>query len=303
MSFSLLQKLCDIPLVFIDVETTGATAEFGDRIIEVGIVRIEGCKRVAEYAQLVDPQRRISPGVCVLTGISQAMVTGQPTFQQILPQVLKLMRGAAVLGHNVRFDLSFLNKEFRRAGMEMEGAFENPPVFDTVRIARMRFGRGGNGLQRLAPRLGIQPVAAHRALADAQTTHLVFEKLIEPVGGWQICIADTIREQGGPIHLLPESRESLLPLALEEALDQSLPVMMEYIDAKQNRTNRVVRPLKIHRRNGEMILIAHCELRNGERTFKIARIVRLERVGAVAEGIIDAMLPGDLFNSPKTGAL
>jgi DNA polymerase III epsilon subunit family exonuclease len=302
MSFSLLQKLCDTPLVFIDVETTGATAEFGDRVIEVGIVRIEGCRRVAEYAQLIDPQRRISPGVSVLTGISQEMVTGQPTFQQILPRLLELMSGAAVLGHNVRFDLSFLHREFRRAGMDMEGAFNNPPVFDTVRIARRRFGRGGNGLQRLAPRLGITPVAAHRALADAQTTHLVFEKLIEPVGGWEICIADTIREQGGPIPLMPQSRESLLPLALEEALEQSLPVMMEYIDARQNRTNRVVRPLKIHRRNGEMVLIAHCELRNGERTFKIGRIVRLERVGAVAEGIIDAMSSSKLCNSPLPSA-
>jgi hypothetical protein len=164
----------------------------------------------------------------------------------------------------------------------MCAAFNDAQVFDTVRIARRRFGRGGNGLQRLAARLGIQPVVAHRALADAQTTHLVFEKLIEPVGGWQICLADAIRAQGEPMGLLPsEPRQNLLPLELEEALEMRLPVMMEYLDANKNRTNRVIRPLQIRRRNGEMILIAHCQLRNDQRTFKIDRIVRLTRMAEI----------------------
>jgi hypothetical protein len=146
-------------------------------------------------------------------------------------------------------------------------------------------------LQRLAPRLGIAPVAAHRALADAQTTHLVFEKLLEPIGGWQLCLADAMREQGGPMNVLPSSRESLLPLELEEALESGMPVMMEYLDARQTRTNRVIKPLQIRRRNDELILIAHCQLRNEQRTFKVDRIVRLARVGAVAEEIIQAKLP------------
>src|SRR5205823_5652497 len=71
--------------------------------------------------------------------------------------------------------------------------------------------------------------------------------------------------------------QSLLPLELEEALEMRLPVTMEYLDGRQNRTTRVIRPLQIRRRNGEMILIAHCELRNDQRTFKIERIVRLTR--------------------------
>src|SRR5436305_2038796 len=116
MPFSLLQKLREIPLVFLDVETTGASADWGDRVIEVGLVRVEKSERVAEYAQLIDPQRRISAGVSALTGITQAMVAGQPTFEQALPGMLELMRGTALVGHNVRFDLSFFHKEFRRAG-------------------------------------------------------------------------------------------------------------------------------------------------------------------------------------------
>jgi len=278
MAFSLIQTLCDTPLAFLDVETTGASADFGHKVIELGIVRIEHGQKVAEYAQLINPQRRISLGVTALTGISQQMVDGQPTFGEQLPAALALLQGAVVLGHNVRFDLSFLRKEFRRSGTEITEVLDNAPVLDTVRIARRRFGRGGNGLQALAPRLGVYPCVAHRALADAQTTALVFEKLMEPVGGWSMCLCDAIREQGGPMGLLPVNpRESLLPLELEEALEQRKPVTMEYLDARQNRTQRVIEPLHVRRRGGELIMIAHCQLRGEQRTFKLERIVQLTR--------------------------
>src|SRR3954468_1875039 len=281
MPFSLLQQLRDIPLAFLDVETTGASADFGHRVIELGIVRVEGGRSVAEYQQLIDPQRRVSPGVTALTGISQRMVDGQPTFADQLPRAMELLRGAAVLGHNVRFDLSFLRKEFRRTGQAITEALGEVPVLDTVRIARRRFGRGGNGLQQLAPRLGYQPGVAHRALADALTTAFVFERLMEPVGGWGACLCDALREQGGPMGLLPANpSESLLPLELEEALDHKRPVRMEYLDARNVRTHRVIRPMFVRRSGGELLLIAHCELRNDRRTFKLERIVQLTRVDA-----------------------
>src|SRR5687768_18567288 len=114
MPLSLIDKLRATPLTFVDVETTGASTDYGHRVIEIGIVRVEGGRSVAEYQQLVDPQRRIGAGVVALTGITQAMVTGQPLFSDILPPVIELMSGAVVIGHNVRFDLSFLTGEFRR---------------------------------------------------------------------------------------------------------------------------------------------------------------------------------------------
>ena len=279
MSFSLLQPLCEIPIAFVDTETTGASVDFGHRIIELGIVRIEGGIKVAEYQQLIDPGRRISPGVTALTGISQSMVAGQPSFAQQLPAALELLRGAIVIGHNVRFDLSFLGREFRRSGMEIVSALPDAHVLDTVRIARKRFGRSGNGLQRLAPRLGIYPAVAHRALADAQTTHLVFEKMMEPLMGWRTSLADAMAAQGGPMGLRPASpREPLFPLELEEALDMRKPVMVEYLDGQQQRTRRVIEPQTVRRFNGELILIAHCQLRAARRTFKLDRIVRLTRM-------------------------
>jgi DNA polymerase III epsilon subunit family exonuclease len=279
LSFSLIDKLCSIPLAFVDVETTGASTDYGDRVTEIGIVRIENCQRVVEFQQLVDPQRRIGPGIVALTGITNEMVAGQPLFSAILPRVTELLGGAVVIGHNVRFDLSFIAGEYRRCRMPIHEALGTVHVLDTVRIARRRFGRGGNGLQRLAPRLGIQPVAAHRALADAMTTSLVFERMMEPVGGWQMCLCDAIAQQGGPMGLLPASpRESLLPLELAEALEQRCTVLMEYLDAREQRTERIVEPLQIRRFKGALELVAHCHLRNERRNFKIERIVQLKRI-------------------------
>lgn len=281
MPFSLVQPLRQTPIAVVDVETTGASASFGDRVIEVGVVRIESGRTVREYSQLIDPRRSIGAGVVALTGITPEMVAGQPTFAQQLPLLLEIIRDAVIVGHNVRFDLSFLSREFRCCGMDIEQALADATVFDTVRIARRRFGRGGNGLQSLAPRLGVVPDQAHRALGDARTTAAVFEKLIEPVGGWDLCLCDAMREQGGPMGLLPSSpRESLLPLELEEALDQRIPVMMDYLDARQKRTQRVVQPIEIRRFRGELLLVAHCQLRNDRRNFKLERIVQLTRMPA-----------------------
>jgi DNA polymerase III epsilon subunit family exonuclease len=279
--FSLIQKLREIPLAFVDVETTGASAEWGDRVVELGIARFEGGRLVARYQQLIDPQRKMSLGASVITGITDAMLAGQPRFSEQFPAAVELLRGAAVLGHNVRFDLSFLRKEFRRCGCDLPEALGDVPVLDTVRIARRRFGRGGNGLQNLARRLGCPATTAHRALADALTTAAVFERLMAPAGGWDLCLCDAIREQGGSMGLLPIStRETLLPLELEEALEQRCAVMMEYLDARAKRTQRMIEPLQVRRFNGELTLVAHCHLRNDRRTFKVDRIIQLTRVEA-----------------------
>jgi DNA polymerase III epsilon subunit family exonuclease len=279
MPFSLIQPLFSVPIACIDVETTGASAEYGDRVIEVGIARYDNGQKTAEYQQLVDPCRRIGPGITALTGITQQMCDGQPTFAQQMPAMIPLLAGAAILGHNVRFDLSFLQREARLAGHDLGERLQMPHVLDTVRIARRRFGRGGNSLGNLARRLGCEPTTAHRALADAVTTGRVFELLLLPVGGWNICLCDALREQGGPMGFHPASqRESALPLELQEALDHHKPVMMEYLDAGQRRTQRIIEPLQLQRSSGETVLIAHCHLRNDRRNFKLERIVSLKRI-------------------------
>jgi DNA polymerase-3 subunit epsilon len=280
MRFSLLEPLLKVPIACVDTETTGASAAFGHRVIEIGIVRIEQGRAVARYEQLINPMRAISGGVTALTGISQAMVEGQPRFVDQLPGMMRLLEGAAILGHNVRFDLSFLLAEFRRAGMDMLQVVKEVPVLDTVLIARRRFGRGGNSLPILSRRLGIEPVTSHRALADALTTAALFERLLEPVGGYGASLCEVLVQQGGATGLTPAQAGPLLPLELEEALENARPVLMDYLDAQGNATQRMIQPLHVRRHNGELLLVAHCHLRDDRRTFKLDRIVRLTRIDA-----------------------
>jgi DNA polymerase III epsilon subunit family exonuclease len=301
MRFSLLQPLIDVPIAVVDTETTGASAALGHKVIEIGIVRIERGQVVARYEQLVDPGRRISPGVTYLTGISQAMVDGQPRFKDRLPEIMRLFEGAAILGHNIRFDLSFLHAECRRAGADLCQALGDTPVFDTVRIARRRFGRGGNSLPVLSRKLGVAPVVSHRALADAVTTAGVFDKLLEPVGGYGLSLCDTFAQQGGPMDLARSgSTANLLPLELEEALEAQKPVMMEYLDARGARTHRAIKPLHVRRAKGELLLIAHCHLREDRRTFKLDRIVRLTRMEETPPQPLDASIQACAASDDET---
>ncbi len=279
MRFSLVQPLREIPIAVVDTETTGVSALFGHRVIEIGVARIEGGRVVETYEQLINPQRRISAGVTALTGITQEMVFDKPLFSQQLPSLMRLLEGAAILGHNIIFDLSFLNAEFHKCGMNLGPCLADGPVLDTVRIARRRFGRGGNSLPVLARRLGVAPVTSHRALADALTTAAVLERLLEPVGGYGLPLCDVLGQQGGMIDLARVGGSAVLPLELEEAIESACPVEMEYVDSGGQRTCRVIQPLHVRRSKGELLLVAHCHLRNDRRTFKLERVVRLRRVG------------------------
>jgi predicted DNA-binding transcriptional regulator YafY len=117
----------------------------------------------------------------------------------------------------------------------------------------------------------------------------VFEKLIQSTGGWSMSLCDAFAQQGGPMGLLPlNPRESLLPLELEEALETRGAVMMEYMDASQKRTQRIVKPLEVRKFNGELILVAHCQLRDDRRNFKLDRIVSLTRCDGVASAAVQS---------------
>ena len=79
------------PVAFVDLETTGMTAG-GDRVTEVGIVRIDG-GRATEWSSLVNPECSIPPAIQALTGITNAMVANAPTFADISSEVATRIAG------------------------------------------------------------------------------------------------------------------------------------------------------------------------------------------------------------------
>ena len=280
---SLLSCLRTLPVAVVDVETTGASPRWGDRITEIGIVRYEAGQVTRRWEALVDPKRPISPGVQALTGITQEMVDGQPVFAQRVEEITGMLRGAVVVGHNIRFDLGFLASEFRRAKTTLTAALSNPDpphVLDTVRIARRRFGRGGNSLQILSRRLGVVPTVAHRALPDAETTGQVLERLLEPQGGFGCLLCDALAAQGGTLKLEARPVNDLedLPMEILDAIEAGGTVKMVYLDAHSRQSERLVLPVRLRRFRGTATLVAHCQLRNEQRTFKLDRIVSLNRL-------------------------
>lgn len=158
----------DQPWIALDLETTGLDPSH-DAIIEVGAVRFRDGEILDTFATLVNPYRPIPPEVERLTGITNRAVASAPPFALVAGDLLDFIGKTPVLvGHNIAFDLAFLE----RAGIRL-GAL---PV-DTQELAEALFPRGPYGLALLAATLGIPVRTAHRALEDATTSARVFATL------------------------------------------------------------------------------------------------------------------------------
>lgn len=150
-------------VAFVDLETTGTSAG-GDRVTEVGIVRVDDGARLSEWSTLVDPERSIPAGVQALTGITNAMVAGAPTFGQIADEVAGRLAGCVFVAHNARFDYGFLKREFGRLGRAFSAK-----VVCTVKLSRWLCPDGGrHNLDAVIARHGLAASDRHRALGDAR---------------------------------------------------------------------------------------------------------------------------------------
>jgi DNA polymerase-3 subunit epsilon len=169
--------LHDVTFCVVDLETTGGSPEH-DRITEIGAVKLRGGECLGTFQTLVNPGCAIPPSITVLTGITEAMVLPAPRIEQVLPSLLEFVRGTVLVGHNVRFDLGFLNAALRRTGHALLPA----AAVDTVALARrlVRDEVPDCRLGTLAARLRLDHRPSHRALDDALATadllHLLLER-------------------------------------------------------------------------------------------------------------------------------
>jgi len=171
--------LVDVPFCVLDLETTGLSPDT-ESITEIGAVRYErGCE-TGRFQTLVNPDAPIPPRVTVITGITQAMVIDAPKIGEALPSLLEFIGDAVIVGHNVRFDLSFLNAASLRRGY---GRLPNRSV-DTLRLAQrlVRSDLRSLKLSSLAAHFGSPTTPNHRALDDSLATAHVFWSLLERAG-------------------------------------------------------------------------------------------------------------------------
>lgn len=159
----------------VDCETTGLDVD-KDRIIEVAAIRFTLETSLDEYQTLVDPQCPIPEESQKIHNISEKMVAGQPTIDQILPELLAFIGETRIVGHGVGFDLQLIDNAAKRAGLESNLATR--PYIDTLRLARLYGDSPNNSLGQLARHFNIAADGAHRAMTDVQMNIEVFKHLV-----------------------------------------------------------------------------------------------------------------------------
>ena len=164
----------DGPVVVLDFESTGLNTGKA-RIIEIGAVKLQDGEVTASFEQLVDPGQTLGPEITEITGISDAMLQGQPTAGEALPKLLEFIGDAPIAAHNARFDASLMKAELKRLGLEWNG-----PVLDTLAYARKLYpDMKSFRLAALCKHLGVSLKNAHRAVHDATATALCLKRMFE----------------------------------------------------------------------------------------------------------------------------
>ena len=163
-------------LTFVDVETTGASLR-NSRIIEIGIIRVENDQVVDTFHSLLDPETHIPPEILEFTGITQDEIKNAPTFSQIKDTVMELFNDSVFVAHNVKFDYSFIKKEF----VMLEEQF-NAKTMCTVNLSRSLFPfYRKHNLDALIERHGISCVRRHRAIDDAKVLVEFYQKMLDEI--------------------------------------------------------------------------------------------------------------------------
>ncbi len=187
------------PLVVLDFETTGLEADAGDRITEVGLVRIAGGGITERFQSLVNCERRVPDYITAYTGITQRMVDGAPSIAQVLREVAAFIGETPVVAHNASFDQKFFVRECRRQRI---GAVIEPFIC-SLRLARRVYPHlESHSLGVLAHRLQLHNCgAAHRAAADAEMTAQLMLRMGEDLAAMRSGVNLTARALRGLMHV------------------------------------------------------------------------------------------------------
>ena len=169
-----------VDYVVVDTETSGLDPA-RNSIIEISAIRCRNGAEVDRFSSLVRPPKQkngsfVSPTITNLTGITNEMLTDAPGPENVFPQVFDFIKDDIIVGHNVSFDIRFINAAFEKYG---NGPLRNE-VFDTLKLSRCLLPNlQHHRLCDIALALGVESTGAHRSLADCETTQACLCKLAE----------------------------------------------------------------------------------------------------------------------------
>jgi len=157
-------------LIFLDTETTGLSAEAGDRILEIGCVELVNRKLTGNNLHFyINPERASHEDALKVHGISDESLLDKPKFGQLVDEILNYLTGAHIFIHNASFDVAFLDKELGICGKESFATYVSK-VTDTQMMAKQLFPGKRNSLDALCDRYGVDNSSRklHGALLDAE---------------------------------------------------------------------------------------------------------------------------------------
>jgi predicted DnaQ family exonuclease/DinG family helicase len=153
--------------VALDLETTGLDPKL-ETIIEVGLILFEKGKVKENFSATVNPRKTVSDNVLMLTGIKQEELYSSPTLEKIIPDIKDFMADRPLVGHNIAFDISFLERSFPVRNV----------TYDTFTLSRIYLPfASGHGLSNIVEYLKIPYENAHRASQDAEMAGRIFLRI------------------------------------------------------------------------------------------------------------------------------
>ena len=261
--------LASARFAFLDLETTGLSPWFGDRICEVGIVLTEG-KRIKQQVQtLVNPERPLSIGAASTNGLTDTELATAPKFANVANVLVEWLRGTVVVCHNAQFDIQFLDSEFRRLGREIQ----IPNLIDTLIMAREYFDLPSYSLHSIAEAFQVPITTEHRALDDAHSARGIFFRMMEEMKQLNKPLDEYIGIYNSPVW---PNDGIQLPTELGEAIYSNKRMFIRYVDGGGEETQRWITPKQVMGLSDYVYLKAHCHLRNGERNFRLDRIIEVK---------------------------
>lgn len=189
--------------IVLDTETTGLSADSGDRIIEIGCVELLNRKLTGNNLHFyVNPERDSHEDALKVHGISNEFLRDKPKFAAIVDELLDYLRDAELIIHNAPFDMSFLNKELERLGRPpLNGLIAQ--VTDSLVMAKEMFPGKRNGLDALCDRLGVDNSGRtlHGALLDAELLADVYINMTRGQDALIIDLESTTSDEGEVIQI------------------------------------------------------------------------------------------------------
>ena len=174
MKTSETTKYCSL-----DIETSGFDPLINE-VLEVGFAMFEitdsGLKITEEWTQVFKPTKEVSPQILGLTGISQQELDTAPKFSEHRELIQQKLKDAVILGHNIIFDIKFLES----LGIKFSGK-----TIDTLDLAQVFLPTHHSyNLENLMHTFEIKHKEAHRALADAKACIMLLAKLLAVYQGF-----------------------------------------------------------------------------------------------------------------------